>query len=85
MEPENDIGRFTTPIISSVNIYLIIFVIQSTHNMLSKNMCEFMFAKSVYGFLHHKGIFKLPSLLKVSMEVSKVMNYLCHNNVIQCD
>ncbi|KAI3873139.1 hypothetical protein MKX03_031515 [Papaver bracteatum] len=44
-----------------------------------------LFAKSVYGFLHHKGDFKLPSLLKVSMDISKGMNYLYQNNVIQCD
>ncbi|KAI3860372.1 hypothetical protein MKX03_007128 [Papaver bracteatum] len=32
-----------------------------------------------------KGVFKLPSFLKVSMDISKGMNYLYQNNVIQCD
>ncbi|RZC80336.1 hypothetical protein C5167_042913 [Papaver somniferum] len=34
---------------------------------------EFMFAKSVYGFLHHKGVFKLPSLLKVSINDANLL------------
>ncbi|RZC45015.1 hypothetical protein C5167_037962 [Papaver somniferum] len=47
---------------------------------------EFMSGGSVYDFLHkHKGVFKLPSLLKVAIDVSKGMNYLHQNNIIHRD
>ncbi|KAM2621680.1 hypothetical protein TB2_026402 [Malus domestica] len=53
------------------------------------NLCivtEFMSKGSVYDFLHkHKGVFKLPSLLKVAIDVSKGMNYLHQNNIIHRD
>ncbi|CAN6481609.1 unnamed protein product [Victoria cruziana] len=47
---------------------------------------EFMSGGSVYDFLHkRKGVFKLPSLLKVAIDVSKGMNYLHQKNIIHRD
>lgn len=47
---------------------------------------EFMSGGSVYDYLHkHRGTFKLPSLLKVAIDVSKGMNYLHQNNIIHRD
>ncbi|GAB4853115.1 Serine/threonine-protein kinase sty46 [Ancistrocladus abbreviatus] len=47
---------------------------------------EFMAGGSVYDYLHkHKGTFKLPSLLKVAIDVSKGMSYLHQNNIIHRD
>ncbi|KAL8552983.1 hypothetical protein ACS0TY_001597 [Phlomoides rotata] len=53
------------------------------------NLCivtEFMSGGSVYDYLHkQKGIFKLPGLLKVGIDISKGMNYLHQNNIIHRD
>ncbi|XP_071691409.1 serine/threonine-protein kinase STY46 [Rutidosis leptorrhynchoides] len=47
---------------------------------------EFMSGGSVYDYLHkRKGTFKLPTLLKVSIDISKGMNYLHQNNIIHRD
>lgn len=47
---------------------------------------EFMSRGSVYDYLHkQKGVFKLPALLKVAIDVSKGMNYLHQNNIIHRD
>ncbi|KAB2088103.1 hypothetical protein ES319_A04G151700v1 [Gossypium barbadense] len=47
---------------------------------------EFMSGGSVYDYLHkQKGVFKLPSLLKVAIDISKGMNYLHQNNIIHRD
>nr|XP_043623977.1 serine/threonine-protein kinase STY46 [Erigeron canadensis] len=47
---------------------------------------EFMSGGSVYDYLHkQKGTFKLPMLLKVSIDISKGMNYLHQNNIIHRD
>lgn len=47
---------------------------------------EFMSGGSVYDYLHkQKGVFKLPTLLKVAIDVSKGMNYLHQNNIIHRD
>ncbi|EOA19243.1 hypothetical protein CARUB_v100064731mg, partial [Capsella rubella] len=55
----------------------------------SPNLCivtEFMTRGSLYDFLHkHKGVFKIQSLLKVALDVSKGMNYLHQNNIIHRD
>ncbi|KAL9393858.1 hypothetical protein Peur_013143 [Populus x canadensis] len=55
----------------------------------SPNLCivtEFMAKGSLYNFLHkQKGVFKLPSLIKVAIDVSKGMNYLHQNNIIHRD
>lgn len=41
---------------------------------------------SVYDYLHkQKGVFKLPSLLKVAIDVAKGMTYLHQNNIIHRD
>ncbi|KAF8043375.1 hypothetical protein BT93_A1652 [Corymbia citriodora subsp. variegata] len=53
------------------------------------NLCivtEFMSKGSIYDFLHKQnGAVKLPSLLKVAIDVSKGMNYLHQNNIIHRD
>ncbi|XP_031287382.1 serine/threonine-protein kinase STY17-like isoform X2 [Pistacia vera] len=53
------------------------------------NLCivtEFMARGSIHDFLHtQKGVFDLPSLLKVAIDVSKGMNYLHQNNIIHRD
>lgn len=53
------------------------------------NLCivtEFMSRGSVYNFLHkRKGFFKLPTLLKVAIDISKGMSYLHQNNIIHRD
>ncbi|KAF5745793.1 ACT-like protein tyrosine kinase family protein isoform 1 [Tripterygium wilfordii] len=47
---------------------------------------EFMSGGSVYDYLHkHKGVFKLPTLLKVAIDVAKGMTYLHQNNIIHRD
>ncbi|KAJ4851539.1 Serine/threonine-protein kinase sty46 [Turnera subulata] len=47
---------------------------------------EFMSGGSVYDYLHkQRGVFKLPTLLKVAIDVSKGMNYLHQNNIIHRD
>ncbi|KAK4795396.1 hypothetical protein SAY86_013390 [Trapa natans] len=47
---------------------------------------EFMSEGSIYDFLHkHKGVFKLSTLLKVAIDVSKGINYLHENNIIHRD
>ncbi|XP_074591011.1 serine/threonine-protein kinase STY46-like isoform X2 [Curcuma longa] len=47
---------------------------------------EFMSGGSVYDYLHkQKGIFKLPALLRVAIDISKGMNYLHQNNIIHRD
>lgn len=47
---------------------------------------EYMSGGSVYDYLHkQKGTFKLPSILKVAIDISKGMNYLHHNNIIHRD
>ncbi|XP_010531127.1 PREDICTED: serine/threonine-protein kinase STY17-like [Tarenaya hassleriana] len=55
----------------------------------SPNLCivtEFMAQGSIYDFLHkQKGVFKLQTLLKVALDVSKGMNYLHQNNIIHRD
>ena len=49
-------------------------------------LSEFMVRGSIYDYLHkQKGVFKLPSLLKVAVDVSKGMNYLHQNNIIHRD
>ncbi|XP_047321842.1 serine/threonine-protein kinase STY46-like [Impatiens glandulifera] len=47
---------------------------------------EFMSGGSVYDYLHkQKGSFKLPSLLRVAIDISKGMSYLHQNNIIHRD
>ncbi|KAA3457578.1 dual specificity protein kinase shkA-like isoform X1 [Gossypium australe] len=49
-------------------------------------LSEFMARGSLYDYLHQqRGVFKLPSLLKVALDVSKGMNYLHQNNIIHRD
>ncbi|XP_062193928.1 serine/threonine-protein kinase STY46-like isoform X1 [Phragmites australis] len=53
------------------------------------NLCivtEYMSGGSVYDYLHkHKGVFKLPALVGVAIDVSKGMSYLHQNNIIHRD
>ncbi|KAG5526856.1 hypothetical protein RHGRI_032946 [Rhododendron griersonianum] len=57
-----------------------------TSNLLHCYSAEFMFGGSVYDYLHkQKGTFKLPSLLRVALDISKGMNYLHQNNIIHRD
>lgn len=53
------------------------------------NLCivtEYMPRGSLYDYLHkQKGTFKLPSLLKVAIDVSKGMNYLHKNKILHRD
>ena len=50
------------------------------------NTSEYMSGGSVYDFLHkQKGVFKLPSLIRVAIDVSKGMDYLHKNNIIHRD
>ncbi|XP_047315989.1 serine/threonine-protein kinase STY8-like [Impatiens glandulifera] len=47
---------------------------------------EFMSRGSIYDFLHkQKGTFKLPTMLKVALDISKGMNYLHQNHIIHRD
>ncbi|ESQ53088.1 hypothetical protein EUTSA_v10024738mg [Eutrema salsugineum] len=47
---------------------------------------EFMPGGSVYDYLHkQKGVFKLPTLFKVAIDICKGMNYLHQNNIIHRD
>ncbi|KAA8532034.1 hypothetical protein F0562_006823 [Nyssa sinensis] len=53
------------------------------------NLCivtEFMSRGSIYDFLHkQRGVFKLSTLLKVAIDISKGMNFLHQNNIIHRD
>lgn len=53
------------------------------------NLCivtEFMSGGSVYDYLHkQKGMFKLPTVIRVAIDVSKGMDYLHQNNIIHRD
>ncbi|KAF2544666.1 hypothetical protein F2Q68_00028535 [Brassica cretica] len=47
---------------------------------------ELMPGGSVYDYLHkQKGVFKLPALFKVAIDICKGMNYLHQNNIIHRD
>lgn len=68
---------FVSPIVA---LNLITSVIM--FDLLSEYMC----GGSVYDYLHkQRGTFKLPSLLKVAIDISKGMNYLHQNNIIHRD
>lgn len=54
--------------------------------MLISTLSEFMARGSIYDFLHkQRGVFKIRTLLKVALDVSKGMNYLHQNNIIHRD
>ena len=54
--------------------------------LLFMTLSEFMSGGRLYEFLHkQRGVFKLPSLLKVAIDVSKGMNYLHKNDIIHKD
>ena len=47
---------------------------------------EFMSGGSVHDYLHKKhGTFKLPTLMKIAIDVSKGMDYLHQSNIIHRD
>lgn len=49
-------------------------------------LTEFMSRGSVYNYMHkQKGAFKLPTLLRIALDVSKGMNYLHQNKIIHRD
>ena len=67
------------------NIVFILFLVQLiiAHAL---SFTEFMSRGSVYDFLHkQRGVFNLPSLLKVAINISRGMNYLHQNNIIHRD
>lgn len=74
-----------------LSLFLIFFILTSflsflTIIVLFPTVPEFMLGGSVYDYLHkQKGVFKLPSLLKVAIDVSKGMNYLHQNNIVHRD
>ncbi|KAJ6916550.1 hypothetical protein NC652_019070 [Populus alba x Populus x berolinensis] len=47
--------------------------------------CELLAREVSAPVLRRKGVFKLPSLIKVAVDVSKGMNYLHQNNIIHKD
>jgi len=50
------------------------------------HLIEFMPGGSVYDYLHkQKGVFKLPTLFKVAIDICKGMSYLHQNNIIHRD
>ncbi|MBA0741884.1 hypothetical protein Gogos_015005, partial [Gossypium gossypioides] len=71
----------------SQEVYIMRFV--GVLSVFDSGICassEFMARGSIYDYLHkQRGVFKLPSLLKVALDVSKGMNYLHQNNIIHRD
>lgn len=65
---------------------LVIFLFALLTLSLSLFLLEFMSGGSVYDYLHkQRGVFKLPTLIKVAIDISKGMNYLHQNNIIHRD
>ncbi|XP_078441729.1 serine/threonine-protein kinase STY46-like isoform X2 [Wolffia australiana] len=47
---------------------------------------EFMSGGSVYDYLHkQRGVFKLPALIRVALDISRGMSYMHQNNIIHRD
>ena len=73
----------------SSTIWLVLMLNDDVELLLTVGLfiiLEFMSGGSIYDFLHkQKGVFKLPALLKVAVDVSKGMNYLHQNNIIHRD
>lgn len=62
------------------------FIGACTHPPSLFIVTEFMSGGSLYDFLHkQKGVFKLPTLLRVAIDICKGMNYLHQNDIIHRD
>ena len=56
------------------------------HDYISFCFLEFMSGGSVYDNLHNqRGVFKLPVLIRVAIDISKGMDYLHQHNIIHRD
>lgn len=69
-----------------VALFSLLIIELYAYALMFMPLSEFMSRGSLYDFLHkQRGVFKLPSLLKVAIDVSKGMNYLHQNNIIHRD
>ncbi|KAJ0448103.1 putative protein kinase TKL-Pl-4 family [Helianthus annuus] len=63
-----------------------VYILRKVRHKNVVKFIEFMSGGSVYDYLHkQKGTSKLPTLLKISIDISKGMNYLHQNNIIHKD
>ncbi|CAH8338582.1 unnamed protein product [Eruca vesicaria subsp. sativa] len=84
------IGACTKPphlcIVTGMLLGIFLFIFLFIPSYLFSHIIEFMPGGSVYDYLHkQKGVFKLPALLKVAIDICKGMDYLHQNNIIHRD
>lgn len=76
---------FMRVILFDIMFYAYYLIFRSPPLSLS-HLTEFMPGGSVYDYLHkQKGVFKLPALFKVAIDICKGMSYLHQNNIIHRD